>query len=46
MRTIECEKCSASRLNENVKHFKIDHKDITEISKMDFDELYLSLIHI
>ena len=40
MRTIECEKCSASRLNENVKHFKIDHKDITEISKMDFDELY------
>ena len=40
MRTIECEKCCASRLNENVKHFKIDHKDITEISKMDFDELY------
>ena len=40
MRTIECEKCCGSRLNENVKHFKIDHKDITEISKMDFDELY------
>ena len=40
MRTIQCEKCCASRLNENVKHFKIDHKDITEISKMDFDELY------
>ena len=40
MRTIECEKCCASRLNENVKHFKIDHKDITEISKMAFDELY------
>ena len=40
MRTIECEKCCASRLNENLKHFKIDHKDITEISKMDFDELY------
>ena len=40
MRTIECEKCCASRLNENVKHFKIDHKDITEISKMDFDELF------
>ena len=27
-------------LNENVKHFKIDNKDITEISKMDFDELF------
>jgi excinuclease ABC subunit A len=40
MRTIECEKCCASRLNENVKHFKIDDKDITQISKMDFDELY------
>ena len=40
MRTIECEKCCGSRLNENVKHFKIDHKDITEINKMDFDELY------
>ena len=40
MRTIECEKCCGSRLNENVKHFKIDDKDITEISKMDFDELY------
>ena len=40
MRTIECDKCCGSRLNENVKHFKIDHKDITEISKMDFDELY------
>ena len=40
MRTIECEKCCASRLNENVKHFKIDDKDITEISKMDFDELF------
>jgi len=40
MRTIECEKCCGSRLNENVKHFKIDHKDITEISKIDFDELY------
>ena len=40
MRTIECEKCCGSRLNENVKHFKIDHKDITEISKMDFDELF------
>ena len=40
MRKIECNKCCGSRLNENVKHFKIDHKDITEISKMDFDELY------
>ena len=40
MRTIECEKCCGSRLNENVKHFKIDDKDITEISKMDFDELF------
>ncbi len=40
MRTIQCEKCCASRLNENVKHFKIDDKDITQISKMDFDELY------
>ncbi len=40
MRTIECNKCCGSRLNENVKYFKIDHKDITEISKMDFDELY------
>ena len=40
MRTIECEKCCGSRLNENVKHFKIDDKDITEISEMDFDELY------
>ncbi len=40
MRTIQCEKCCASRLNENVKYFKIDHRDITEISKMDFDELY------
>ena len=40
MRTIECSKCCGSRLNENVKHFKIDHKDVTEISKMDFDELY------
>ena len=40
MRTIECDKCCGSRLNENVKHFKIDHKDITEISKIDFDELY------
>ena len=40
MRTIECNKCCGSRLNENVKHFKIDHKDVTEISKMDFDELY------
>jgi excinuclease ABC subunit A len=40
MRTIECNKCCGSRLNENIKHFKIDHKDITEISKMDFDELY------
>ena len=40
LRTIECNKCCGSRLNENVKYFKIDHKDITEISKMDFDELY------
>ena len=40
MRTIECDKCCGSRLNENVNHFKIDDKDITEISKMDFDELY------
>ncbi len=40
MKTIECNKCCGSRLNENVKYFKIDHKDITEISKMDFDELY------
>ncbi len=40
MRTIECNKCCGSRLNENIKHFKIDHKDITEISRMDFDELY------
>ena len=40
MRTIKCEKCCGSRLNENVKHFKIDDKDITEISEMDFDELY------
>ena len=40
MRTIECNKCSGSRLNENVKYFKIVDKDITEISKMDFDELY------
>ena len=40
MRTIECDKCCGSRLNKNVKYFKIDDKDITDLGKMDFDELY------
>ena len=40
MRTIVCDKCNGTRLKENTKYFKIDEKDISQISQMDFDELH------
>ena len=34
-----CPECKGTRLNKEVHHFKIDEKDITQVSAMDIDEL-------
>ena len=34
-----CPECKGTRLNKDVHHFKIDEKDITQVSAMDIDEL-------
>ena len=36
---IECPECRGTRLNKDALHFKIDEKDITQVSAMDMDEL-------
>ncbi len=36
---MECPECHGTRLNKEALHFKIDQKDITQISAMDIDQL-------
>lgn len=36
---IECPECKGTRLHKDALHFKIDGKDITQVSAMDMDEL-------
>ena len=36
---IECPECHGTRLNKDALHFKIDEKDITQVSAMDMNEL-------
>lgn len=36
---IECPECHGTRLNKDALHFKIDEKDITQVSAMDIDQL-------
>ncbi len=35
----ECPECHGTRLNKDALHFKIDEKDITQVSAMDIDQL-------
>ncbi len=36
---LECPECKGTRLNKDALHFKIDEKDIAQVSAMDMDEL-------
>ena len=36
---IECPECHGTRLNKEALHFKVDGKDITQVSAMDIDQL-------
>ena len=36
---IECPECHGTRLNKDALHFKVDGKDITQVSAMDIDQL-------
>ena len=35
----ECPECHGTRLNKDALHFKVDEKDITQVSTMDIDQL-------
>ena len=35
----ECPECHGTRLNKDALHFKVDEKDITQVSAMDIDQL-------
>lgn len=39
VKTIECPECKGMRLKKESLHFKIDDKNISELAKMDLDEL-------
>ncbi|WP_347838496.1 excinuclease ABC subunit UvrA [uncultured Draconibacterium sp.] len=43
VKTIECPECKSMRLKKESLHFKIDGKNISELAKMDLDELGLWL---
>ncbi len=40
MDQIECEKCKGNRLQSESLQFKIDNKNISQLSKMDLSQLY------
>ena len=41
MNKIKCEKCNGNRLNKESLQFKINNKNISELSKMDLGKLYI-----
>jgi len=43
MNKIKCEKCNGNRLNKESLQFKINNKNISELSKMDLGKLYIWL---
>jgi excinuclease ABC subunit A len=43
MNKIKCEKCNGNRLNKESLQFKINNKNISELSKMDLRKLYIWL---